>query len=29
MIEIGDVAKTKLKKVTPRPLQQNIPWTAP
>ena len=29
MIEIGDVTKARPVKVTPRPLQQRLQWTAP
>jgi len=29
MIEIGDVKKVRPKRVTPRPLQRSLQWTAP
>jgi len=29
MIEIGGVAKSRPERVTPRPLQQRLQWTAP
>jgi len=29
MIEIGDVTKARPERVTPRPLQQRLQWTAP
>jgi len=29
MIEIGDVTKARHERVTPRPLQQRLQWTAP
>jgi len=29
MIEIGDVTKARPERVTPKPLQQRLEWTAP
>jgi len=29
MIEIGEVTKARPERVTPRPLQQRLQWTAP